>query len=101
MPSVTSDKLKFRLYCVIGWGTAFLLTAILAVLQTVLSSESEFNPAIGEKRCFIDHTGNSSLYLFYIPMLVLMVFNSIIFLAIIVSFVIVKRATKEARSSIR
>ena len=101
MPSVTSDKLKFRLYSAIGWGTAFLLTAILAVLQTVLSSESEFNPAIGEKRCFIDHTGYSSLYLFYLPMLALMVFNSLIFLAIIVSFVIAKQATKDARSSTR
>ena len=98
LPSATSDRFKFRLYAAIGWGSAFLITATLAFLQIGLSSESEFNPAIGEKSCFIDHNGKSMLYLFYIPMLVIMVFNSLIFIAIIISFVIAKQSTKEARS---
>ena len=101
LPSATSDRFKFRLYCAIGWGSALLLTATLAFLQLRLSSESEFNPAIGEKSCFIDHNGKSMLYLFYIPMLAIMVFNSFIFIAIIISFVIAKRSTKDARSSTR
>ena len=103
LPSSTSARLKFRLYSAIGWGTAVLFTATLAIFQISLPPESEFNPAIGikEGRCFINNNGKSSLYLFYIPLLVIMVFNILIFIAIVTSLVIAKKTTKEARSSTR
>lgn len=101
LPSTTTDRLKFRIYSVIGWGAALLFTVTLGIFQLCLPPESEFNPAIGSKRCFIDHNGKSSLYLFYIPMLIIMVFNILIFFAIILAFIIAKKTTKEAWSSTR
>ena len=101
LPSSTSDKFKFRIYWTTGWGSAALLTTTLGLFQACLPEESEFNPAIGEGRCFIDHNGKSSLYLFYIPMLILMVFNSLTFLGIVFSFFLAKKSTKAARSSTR
>ena len=48
LQSSTSGTFKFRLYVMTGWGLATLLTTILGILQVVLPSVSEFNPAIGE-----------------------------------------------------
>ena len=101
LPSSTSDTFKIRLYILTGWGSAAFFTIILGIFQVALPRSSEFNPAIGEHSCFINQNGNSSLYLFYIPMLLLMIFNFLTFLGIMISFFLAKKSTKAARSSTR
>ena len=101
LQSSTSGTFKFRLYVMTGWGLATLLTTILGILQVVLPISSEFNPAIGENRCFIDYDRKSALYYAYGPMFLLMIFNFLTFFGIIISFFLAKKSTEAARSSTR
>ena len=101
LQSSTSGTFKFHLYVMTGWGLATLLTIILGILQVVLPVGSEFNPAIGENRCFIDYDRKSALYYAYGPMFLLMIFNVLIFLGIMILFFLAKKSTEAARSSTR
>ena len=92
---------KFVLFSIFAWGLAAALTIILLGLDLFLPASSGIKPNIGTSSCFIEDVGFKRLFLFHIPILVLMVINLILFLATIVNLTRHLRQTRSARCSRR
>jgi len=92
---------RFTSYSVVGWGLGLLLMLMLITLQKTLPLESDFNPDVGGKFCFISDENNKQLFIFHLPILVNMVFNISMFISIIILLKKSNMKTKEARDSIR
>ena len=99
-PRRSSDIFKFRLYSGLAWGLPTCLTILLATLQALLPRNSALNPDIGHDKCFLSwHSGLQPLYFFYVPVLALMVTNSVTFLVVVTCIVRTKRSVVVARKS--
>ena len=99
-PRRSTDKSKLLLYFILAWGLPALLTLTLAILQASLPSGVGMNPGIGTKKCFLSwETGSQPLVFFYIPVLLLMIANSVNFIIVVVFIVRSKRNTSVARKS--
>merc|ERR1712222_169068 len=72
----------------------------LAILQASLLPGEVMNPGIGTKKCFLSwETGSQPLFLYYIPVLLLMIANSANFIMVVVFIVRSKKKTSVARKS--
>ena len=97
----SSQHIRFVSYSLIGWGSGVFLTAGLLLLQQITPPGSDFNPGIGDQTCFISMEGNKLLYLFHLPILIMMLMNITFFVIIIIFLTTAAIKTKEARVSIR
>ena len=91
----SSHGSRFLLYSVCGWGMGIILTTILLILQNTLPPQSDLHPGIGNLSCFLNLEGNSYLYLFHFPILIMMVINLGFFIIIVTTL---SRAHKRTRS---
>merc|ERR1719481_2428880 len=94
-----NDKFKGYLYSCVGWIFPLMLTFIIGVLQFTLPKDSRLNANMGREICFIH--GKSAPFLLYIPILVIMIINSLIFLAVVVSLVLKSKGTRTVSTSTR
>ena len=93
----TSHGTRFLVYSVCGWGLAFILTTTLLVQEQLLPPDSDFNPDIGNQTCFISPEGNKFLYLFHLPILIMMMVNIYFFTTIIATLSKSHRQTRSMR----
>ena len=100
-PNLSLCRIRFASYSLLGWGSGIVLTSGLLVLQHMSSEESDFNPGIGDDVCFISMKSNTLLYLFHLPILIILLFNISVFLTIIIFLTKSKFKTRKARASIR
>ena len=91
----------FLLYSVMGWGSGMVLTLGLFFHEIFLPSDSDFNPGMGDRCCFISSEGNKSLFLYCIPTLVMMIINISFFIIIIISNIRDKQKLKQLESTMR
>ena len=101
IPQHSNKQMKFLLYSTFGWGSGIFLSLILLLFETFLPLESDFNPAVGTQSCFISKKGNTFLYLFHLPILVMMIINISSFIFILVFLIRTHRKTKAIRMSRR
>ena len=79
-----------------------LLTLTLAILQVNLPPGEVMNPGIGTKKCFLSwETGAQPLFFYYIPVLLLMIVNSVNYIIVVGFIVRLKRKTNFARTSLQ
>ena len=100
-PKSSRHHVRFAAYSFIGWGSGIVLMLGLFFLQQTMPAYSDYNPLIGEEICFIGRKGYKLLYLFHLPILIIMLFNISIFIIIIIFLTKAKTNTKEARASRR
>ena len=93
----SSHGTRFLVYSVCGWGLAFILATTLLVLEQLLPPDSDFNPDIGNQTCFINPEGNKFLYLFHLPILIMMMVNIYFFMSIIYTLSKSHRQTRSMR----
>ena len=91
----SSHGSRFLLYSVCGWGMGIILTTIILILQNTLPPQSDLHPGMGNLSCFLNLEGNSYLYLFHFPILIMMVINIGFFIIIVTTL---SRANKRTRS---
>ena len=101
LSSNRSDSFKLATYCIIGWGAPLLLTVILIFLHYYVNPCSHLYPGVGDKRCFINGSQYSSLILFFIPMMVILILNMLVFTTMVVKLVLAKIETRAVRMSTR
>ena len=91
-----TDKMKFFCYSLFGWGMP-LLMAILTGLFDHYSELGSIRPQMGESVCFLSIRG--ARFFFYMPILILLCFNTLMYLVTIYSLWNTKKATKRASNA--
>ena len=92
---------RFVLYPLIGWGCGVLLGLLLLFLEQLLPPESDFHASVGSETCFISMSGNKFLYLFHLPVFVMMIVNIVCFFIIISRLIRAHRQGNQARDSLK
>ena len=96
-----SGKLRLRIYSVVGWGAGLLLALVLFILEQSVPEGSNLNPKIGKQTCFISGENDKLLYLFHLPILIMMLTNIFFYTLILVNLCRAQKATRRARLSRR
>jgi hypothetical protein len=94
-------NIRFVFYSVIGWGSGLGLSLVLFILENILPPSSDLNAEIGNQMCFISTNGNKFLYLFHLPILIMMMLNISFFTTIIIFITKSNHTANFARSSRR
>ena len=97
----SSRHIRFMSYSLVGWGSGIILALGIFILQQILPPGSDFNAGIGDQSCFISTQGNKFLFLFHLPILIMMLINISFFVIIIIFLTAAQIKTKEARVSRR
>ena len=93
----SSHGSRFLLYSVCGWGMGIILTTNLLILEHTLPPQSDFHPGVGNLSCFISMEGNRFLYLFHLPILIMMIVNIGFFIIIITTLSQAHQRTRSMR----
>ena len=92
---------RFIIYSAVGWGLSFILALLLCLLEFLLPLDSDFHAGFGVVTCFISPAGNKLLFLFHIPILIMLIFNIYSFVRIVFNLTRAHRNTEQARASRR
>ena len=92
---------RFIIYSIVGWGLSFLLALLLLLLEFLLPFDSDFHAGFGAVTCFISPAGNKLLFLFHIPILIMLIFNIYSFFRIVINLTRTHKNTEQARASRR
>ena len=88
-----SDRMKFAFYSLFGWGTPLIL-AVLTALFDVFPNWGNVRPQMGESSCFLSIHG--ARFFFYMPILILLCFNTLMYLVTVYSLWNTKKSSKKA-----
>ena len=97
IPRYSSQHIRFVFYSVAGWGSGLILAMVLLLMEHNLHPDSDFYAGIGDQSCFISTRGNKFLFLFHLPILIIMLINFSFFVIIIIFLVVAQLKTKQAR----
>ena len=92
---------RFILFSIFAWGLAASLTALVICLDVLLPDGSDMKPNVGISSCFIEDVGYKRVFLFHIPILVLMMINLVLYLVTIYNLFRHCRQTRVVRQSRR
>ena len=93
-----TEKIKFSLYSIVGWGIPVALTGTLCVSQYyLLSPSSQINPRIGQEKCYFTENNISEIIWMFVPLSITMVINVGAFMFMIMKLVIAKWETRTVR----
>ena len=85
--------MKFFCYSLFGWGLP-LIMAVFTGLFDQFSGPDSIRPQMGESFCFLSLRG--ARFFFYMPILILLCFNTLMYLVTIYSLWKTKKATHKA-----
>jgi hypothetical protein len=85
--------MKFAFYSLFGWGTPLIL-AILTALFDVFPNWGNVRPQMGDSVCFLSIHG--ARFFFYMPILILLCFNTVMYLVTVYSLWNTKKGSKKA-----
>ena len=88
--------MKFFCYSLFGWGMP-LVMAVLTGLFDHFDHWGNVKPQIGESLCFLSIRG--ARFFFYMPILILLCFNTLMYVVTIYSLWKTKKTTKKATLS--
>ena len=91
-----SDRMKFLCYSTFGWGMPLLM----GILTAVFDSNPNWGiqrPEMGDSSCFLSMSG--ARFYFYMPILFLLCFNTLMYLVTVYSLWKAKKAGKKAAVS--
>jgi hypothetical protein len=94
MPRRGSDRTRFCLYSMFAWGAPALLVAAVAAIDLSESVHVEVKPGIGKTTCFMTIEGQR--FYFSMPILVLLSFNTVMF---IVTVATLWRSSRQSRQA--
>ncbi|XP_017001753.3 probable G-protein coupled receptor Mth-like 3 [Drosophila takahashii] len=81
---------RFRAYNIYSWGLALVLTGVVVLADNV-NLDKDWTPRMGTTQCWI-YTGDNAAFLYFFgPMLLLIIFNIIMFILTAVRIVKVKK----------
>lgn len=85
--------MKFICYSLFGWGMP-LMMAILTALFDLFPNWGSVRPQMGHSSCFLSIRG--ARFFFYMPILILLCFNTLMYLVTVYSLWKTKKASKKA-----
>ena len=88
-----SDNMKFICYSVFGWGMPILM-AILTFLFDIFPNWGNVRPQMGQSACFLSMRG--ARFFFYMPIMILLCFNTLMYLMTVYSLWKSKQFSKKA-----
>ena len=100
LSSNRSDTIKILFYSAIGWGIPVLMTILLVAFHYCANHSSVLYPGVGDSKCFFNGS-YSDLIFFYIPVMMILLTNLLIFSAMILKLVLAKLETRNVRSTAR
>ncbi|CAG7820650.1 unnamed protein product [Allacma fusca] len=75
-----SDKSRFLIYSLFGWGMPIIAATIVGTLEATLPDGHDFKPSIATDRCFLSFENTYSIILyFYLVLGLMLTYNFVIF----------------------
>ena len=90
-----SDRMKFFCYSLFGWGMPLGMAVLTGLFDHF--SIGNVRPQMGESFCFLSIRG--AWFFFYMPILILLCFNTLMYVVTIYSLWKTKKTTKKATLS--
>ena len=85
--------MKFAFYSLFGWGTPLIMAILTACFDT-FPKWGSVRPQMGDFVCFLSIRG--SRFFFYMPILILLCFNTLMYLVTVYSLWSTKKVSKNA-----
>nr|XP_040579384.1 G-protein coupled receptor Mth2-like isoform X1 [Lepeophtheirus salmonis] len=89
----TNSQKRFTIQRLIGYGVPLIITVITITVELTAPECSKFKPRFGEKQCFF--AGKEAIFLYFnIPILIMLLINTIMFFGTVMTILKVQRAAK-------
>ncbi|XP_023334178.1 uncharacterized protein LOC111705760 isoform X2 [Eurytemora carolleeae] len=99
--STSSVHKKFNIYSTVGWITPLLFSLVILILDNVLPASNIYKPMVGQDVCFIQQTKEKQELYFFLPILLMLISNLIMFIMFVWKLWNHKKTTFGARQSRR
>jgi len=97
MTSSLSTRQRKLIYGIFAWGLSFLPSVSLVIIQETVSEECSLHPAVGRDHCFLAD-GSPRVIFFHVPVLLLMLVNSLMFAWMVRAILLTKMAIRAAKN---